>query len=109
VNRHMKKYKVKVTPEAKTDLKLYLTYVLKKLKNEQATKSIADDFRATKNELEDVAGSIRDPDSEMLKQRRLKRINLKHHNYFLLFRIKDDVVEVTNMFHDLEDYESKLR
>ena len=109
MNRYMKKYRVKVTPEAKVDLKVYLRYVLKKLKNEQAAKSIAEDFRATKNELADVAESIRDPDSEKLKQRGLKRINLKHHNYFLLFRIKDDIVEVTNMFHGLEDFESKLR
>jgi len=29
--------------------------------------------------------------------------------YFLLFCIEKSVVYVTNMFHDLEDYENKLK
>lgn len=51
---------------------------------------------------------IRDPDSEKLKQRGLKRINFVKHNYFFLFRVKGNTVEIAAMFHRLEDYESKL-
>lgn len=30
-------------------------------------------------------------------------------NYFMLFRIRDDRVEITNIFHGSEDFENKLR
>ena len=52
---------------------------------------------------------IKEPESEALRKRSLKRINLKKHDYLLLFRIKDDTVEVMRMFHFLQDFESKLK
>lgn len=105
----MRSYLVKVTPAAKEDLKRYLEYIQRKLKNPQAAKSVAQDFRETKNRLKNIAGSIAEPESEKLRKRKLKRINFQRHDYFLLYRINDGVVEITNMFHGSEDYESKLR
>ncbi|MBQ6481363.1 MAG: hypothetical protein IJI45_09620 [Anaerolineaceae bacterium] len=58
--------------------------------------------------LSDIAGSIREPDSEVLKARNLKRLNFGKHDYFLLFRIEGSKVIVTNIFHAAEDFESKL-
>ena len=66
------------------------------------------DFRETRKQLQNVAGSLQDPESDALRQRNLKRINFIHHNYFLLFRVVDQMVYVTDMFHCLEDYENKL-
>ena len=105
----MMKLKVYVTASAKNDLRRYLRYVRNKLKNPSAAESIAEDFRKTKNTLSELAKSIREPESDKLKQRGLKRINFISHDYFLLDRLNGDTVEVTNMFHELEDFENKLR
>ena len=62
-----------------------------------------------KQSLSKVASTLAEPDSEKLKARGLRRINFKRHNYFLLYYIGlDDIVYITNIFHGLEDYESKL-
>lgn len=65
-------------------------------------------FRRRIKKLEIVAGSLRNPDSEILKFRGLKRINFLRHDYFLLYRIEEDQVFVTNIFHSSEDFENKL-
>ena len=104
----MKKFKVYVTPTVKEDLRRYLGYVRRKLKNPLAAKSIAEDFRETKKDLSNIAGGIKDPDSKILLNRGLKRINFKRHNYFLLYRVNGSTVEITNMYHMLEDFENKL-
>lgn len=106
----MKEYRVIVTPDAEEDLRKYLLYLRKIKKNSQAVKNVLNDFKETKKELEKAAGSLANPESEELKRRGLKRINFIRHNYFMLYYIdKDENVYVTNIFHGLEDYESKLR
>ncbi len=106
----MKTYRVIITPDAENDLKSYLSYLRDVKKNPQAVKSVLEDFRDTKNELKSVAHSLPEPDSEKLKERGLKRINFKKHNYFLLFYIAPvDTVYVTAVFHGLENFEEKLR
>lgn len=52
---------------------------------------------------------MREPDSDKLRERGLKRINFRAHNYFMLFRIRDDRVEIIDIFHGSEDFENKLR
>ena len=105
----MKNYKIVVTDDAKEDLKRYREYLFKKKHSPQSAKNLVLDFRETRKVLEDVAGSIKEPESEALVKRGLKRINLLKHNFFLLFRIEGSVAYVTDMFHELEDYENKLR
>ena len=105
----MNTYHVIITDDAKADLKRYRNYILNQFKNSQAAKALILDYRQTRKNLEKVAGSLSDPASEKLVQRGLKRINFQSHNYFLLYRIDKDTVYVTNVFHFLEDYESKLQ
>lgn len=52
---------------------------------------------------------LADPDSEILKQRKLKRMNFLKHDYFILYTIVYDKAVITNIFHSLEDHESKLK
>ena len=104
----MKKYKTIVSPRAKKDIKRYVSYLVNVKKSQQAAQALYDDYRGTIKRLADVAGMLRDPDSEELRKRELKRINFTKHNYFLLYRIKGEVVEIVAMFHGLEDYENKL-
>ena len=105
----MKKHKAVITKQAQADLKGKLAYIRDRLKNTQAVQSVYDDYRLTRKTLEEVAETIREPDSMELKRRGLKRINFRTHNYFMLFRIRDDRVEMTNIFHSSEDFENKLR
>lgn len=35
--------------------------------------------------------------------------NFLNHRYFMLYRIEDHVVFVDNIFHELQDYENKMR
>ena len=106
----MKQYRVIVTPDAEEDLKCYLAYLRKIKRNPQAVKNVLKDFTDTKKSLARTAGSIGEPDSEMLKFRGLKRINFLRRNYFLLFYVgEDNIAYITNVFHGLEDYENKLR
>ena len=54
----MTRFKVYVTPTVKEDLRRYLGYVRKKLKNPLAAKSIAEDFRETKKDLSKVKRTL---------------------------------------------------
>lgn len=105
----MKKYKIVITKQAQADLRGKLAYICNHLKNPQAVQSVYNDFKLTRNTLEEVADTIREPDNMELKKRDLKRINFRTHNYFMLFRIRDERVEITNIFHGSEDFENKLR
>ena len=105
----MKKYRVVITPKAQADLKGKLAYIRDRLKNPQAVQSVYNDYKQTRKALEEMAETIREPDSDELRKRKLKRINFRSHNYFMLFRIRDDRVEITNIFHGTEDFENKLR
>lgn len=68
-----------------------------------------DDFLDSKEMLSFIAGSLQEPDSEILKTRHLKRMNFIRHDYFMLFRIDGDRVTIMHIFHGLEDFENKLK
>lgn len=106
----MKQFKVIVTPEAKEDLRKYLSYLRKRKKSPQAVQNVLMDFRETKKVLSVVAASLGNPASKPLTDRKLKRINFIKHNYFMLYYIGDnDTVYVTDIFHGLENFENKLK
>ena len=104
----MKQYRVVVTDKAESALDRYIGYLADVKKNEQAANNLFYDYIETRKELERVAGSIKAPESQKLKDRNLKRINFRRHNYFMLFRIDGDKAVVVEIFHGLEDYEKKL-
>ena len=71
----MKTYKLVLTADVKKDLRRYLGYIRRKYKNNQAIKSVRDDFYETAVSLKENADSIKEPDSDGLRKRKLKRIN----------------------------------
>ena len=105
----MKIYKVLNTPDLEKQVKTYIHYIARDLGNPDAANRVWKDYKETRKSLRKNAGSLPDPESNRLKQLGLKRINFNAHDYFLLFRVMDDTVIVTNMFHFKEDYENKLR
>lgn len=58
--------------------------------------------------LADVATSLKYCENPKLKKLEYRRINFKNHNYFMLYRVNDDIVFIDNIFHDLQDYENYL-
>lgn len=67
----MKSFKVRMSPRARADLKNRISYLVKIKKNPQAAASVIEDFHKTRAILETIAGSIKEPDSEILKSRKL--------------------------------------
>jgi len=104
----MKQYIVRNTPLLEKKLDRYINYLKNVKHSRQAAQSLFDDFVETRKNLAKTAEMIRTSDDENLKNRGLKRINFRRHNYFLLFRINGEVVEIISMFHGLEDYSNKL-
>ena len=104
----MQEYTVRNTPLLEKKLDKYLGYLINRKKSPLSAQSLLKDFVETRESLEKTAGMIKDPDDEKLKIRKLKRINFRRHNYFLLFRTNGDVVEIVTMFHGLENYSDKL-
>ena len=105
----MKKYKLVMTAEAKADLKNILSYLQKTFHNQQAVRNVWDDFQETKKTMARSAGSLPEPESERLKERRLKRVNFLRHSYFMLYIIENETAVIVNIFHNLEDFENKLK
>ncbi len=102
-------YKIRVTTDAQEDLDKFIRYLLFEKQNEQAAKNVLDDFDATIDKLQSVAGSL-----ELCKNSRLRnlgyhRINFLKHRYFMLYRIVNDEVFVDNIFHELQDYENRIK
>ena len=97
------------TPGFEKKIKERVTYIAKELKNPIAAKAVWEDYKDTRRSLAQNAGIIQEPDNAVLKELKLRRINFRSHNYFLLYRIEDGRAIITDVFHFLEDYERKLK
>ncbi len=102
-------YKVNIMKSAETDLEMFITYLLFEKKNEQAAQNVLNDFEQTKDILSHIAGSLKVCDNERLKELEYRRINFQNHRYFMLYRVENDTVYVDGIFHELQDYENKLK
>ena len=102
-------YKIRVTTDAQEDLDHFITYLLIEKQNEQAAKNVLNDFDETIDNLKRVAGSLEPCKNPRLRKLGYYRINFLKHRFFMLYRIADDVVFVDNIFHELQDYENKMK
>ena len=99
-------YKVVVTSDAEEDLDRFLQYLLFEKKNEQAAGNILDDFGDTLNCLKNVAGSLSLCENQRLRALGYHRIN------FLRQQVKqgeENTVFIDDIFHELQDYENKMK
>lgn len=99
-------YEVIITHDAKANLAHILHYLKQDLGNEQAARSVRDDILETKIRLSHIAGSLKLCENSHLRDLGYRTIHLKHHNYFMLYKIIDNIVRVDGIYHDLQDYES---
>ena len=101
-------YKVVVTPDAEADLDNFILYLLYNKNNEQAAKNLLDDFENTKDKLAIVATSLKYCENPKLTRYGYRRINFLKHNYFMLYRVENNLVIIDNIFHGLQDFENHL-
>ena len=88
---------------------VFLQYLLFEKKNEQAAGNILDDFGDTLNCLKNVAGSLSLCENQRLRALGYHRINFLRHRYFMLYRIEENTVFIDDIFHELQDYENKMK
>lgn len=98
-----------VTSDAEEDLDRFLQYLLFEKKNEPAAGNILDDFGDTLNCLKNVAGSLSLCENQRLRALGYHRINFLRHRYFMLYRIEENTVFIDDIFHELQDYENKMK
>lgn len=103
------KYRVIITRSAKEQYARILRYLRQNLGNEQAARNVKDDMEETKIRLSYTAGSLKLCDDPWLRDLGYRKIHLKRHQYFLLYKIVDDTVRVDGIYHDLQDYENALQ
>lgn len=101
-------YKVVLMKCAEDDLDRFVAYLLFEKKNEQAARNLLEDFEATRNSLSTVADCLKLCETPKLKEQGYRRINFLSHRYFMLYRIEGDIVFVDSIFHEMQDYESKM-
>ena len=105
----MKTYRVIQTEDAAKAIHDRVHYIIDRYSNDQAATAVWEDYKNTRDLLATTAGSIAEPESRALQERGLKRINFSSHDYFILFRIENDVVYIVSVFHFLEDFEKKIK
>ena len=101
-------YKIVLTSDAEEDLDRFIKYLLLEKKSEQAAGNVLDDFEATKESLSHAAGSLKICDNPKLRALGYRRVNFLSHRYFMLYRIVYNIVFIDNIFHELQDYESRM-
>lgn len=102
-------YDVIITDDAETDLERFIQYLLFEKQSIQAATNLLDDFEETIAMLSVVAGSLKLCENDRLKIHGYRRINFMKHNYFMLYRIRDNQAIVDALFHNLQDYENKMQ
>ena len=102
-------YKIRITTDAQEDLDRFISYLLIEKQSEQAARNVLNDFDETIDNLKRVAGSLEPCKNSRLRTLGYYKINFLKHRYFMLYRIVDDVVFVDNIFHELQDYENKIK
>ena len=103
----MKDWKVITTEDVQNDLDNFVYYLLSEKLNEQAAKALLEDYDETIDKLSEVAGSLKKLEDPDLCEYR--KIRLRRHDYYLLYRLKGDTAIVDRMFHDLQDLDKAMK
>ncbi len=102
-------FEVILTHEAEIQAQNILDYIFYELKNPQAAYGVEQDMQKTIQNLSHTANHLKLCDEPELRAMDYRTIHLKHHKYFLLYKIIDSRVYVVSIYHDLQDYENVLR
>lgn len=104
----MKTYMLEITKSADAKMDEAYVYILEKSQSFEIAEGVYQDYLETCAALTFDAGTIHEHPNKKLREMGLRRKNFNRHDYFVLFKIVDDTVQVTNVFHFKENYIVKL-
>jgi plasmid stabilization system protein ParE len=102
----MNKWREISTEDVQNDLDNFVYYLLVEKLNVQAAKAVLDDYDETVEELSQVAGMLKALDDPELSEYR--KIRLRRHDYYLIYRLEGEFAIIDRMFHDLQDLDKAL-
>ncbi len=102
-------FEVIFSEQAEQNLDKIINYCLYKLQNTQAAMNILKDAESTLKRLSYMAGSLKLCENTRLRDLGYRKIRLRQHSCFMLYRIEGNKVYVDAVYHDLQDYEGVFK
>ena len=102
------RFKLNITLHADELLENIIEYVAVQLSNKSVAISILEDVEKVYNVLEERAEAFPYCEDPFLAAKGIRKALLARHDYVILYRIDEDTVTVEGIFHELENYSSKL-
>lgn len=101
-------YKLVVSSEYDKQLDEIIGYVAIQLSNISAAEAILDDIEALYRYLQEVPESPALCGDPYLASKGYRKAILKHHDYVIMYRVVDESVYISGIFHMKENYYTKL-
>ena len=101
-------YNLIVTDRAEELIDSSVYYIINKLENHKAASRLLDEILAIYDRLEDNPYQFADSKDDYLRGKGYKEASFLSMQYKLIFRIEGDDVFIVGLFHNLEDYPSKV-
>lgn len=101
-------YKINVTEHADELLDNLVYHLIYFLRNEQAAKHLLDSIDTICDRLEVNPFQFAECRDAYLAKRGYREAVVSQMNYIIVFDVRADVVNVVGIFHQLENYQSKL-
>ena len=101
-------YKINVTEHANELLDNLVYNLIYCLRNEQAAKHLLDSIDTIYDRLEVNPFQFAECRDAYLAKRGYREAVVSQMNYIIVFDVRADVVNVVGIFHQLENYQSKL-
>ena len=101
-------YKLNVTEHAAELLDKLVYHLIYRLKNEQAAKHLLDSIDAIYDRLEVNPYQFAECRDGYLVMKGYREAVVPRMNYVIVFGVKENIVNVVGIFHQLENYQSKL-
>ena len=101
-------YKINVTEHANELLDNLVYHLIYRLKNKQAAERLLDKIDSIYDRLEENPFQFPESRDTYLAKRGYREAVVSQMNYIIVFDVRADVVNVVGIFHQLENYQSKL-
>lgn len=101
-------YNLIITDRADEMIDEKVNYLLIKFKNQQAASHLLNGISVLYDRMEDNPFQFPDSKEPYLLKRGYKEAYISDMDYKMVFRIDGDDLYVVGLFHDLEDYASKV-
>ncbi|MDO4622056.1 MAG: type II toxin-antitoxin system RelE/ParE family toxin [Eubacteriales bacterium] len=101
-------YNLIISEKANQHIEQIVEYIMFHLQNPEAAKSVLDDLEHTYHLLEQNAESFPYSEDPYLAAKGYRKLSLQKHAYVILYKVADNTVQISGVFHTLQDYRIKL-